>query len=124
MGQVYVEISASVVNEMMGISTLNGSGAGGSEVLGLHLQWNNNGFSGQGWSFGQTPLESWWSGVHSGDGVDVIGSYPNTPEGFQDWIDTEHPGDLNAALGDWSNSGKWALISEKPSLFSCLTPLS
>ena len=124
MGQVYVEISASVVNEMMGISTLNGSGAGGSEELGLYLQWNDYGFSGQGWYFDETPLKHWWSGVHSGGVVDEVkGNYSDDPSGFQAWIFAEDPDNLNAALGNWTNSGKLALISKYTTLLSCLSSL-
>lgn len=122
MGQVYVEISASVVNEMMGISTLNGSGAGGSEELGLHLNWGNSGFTGQGWFFDVTPLKDWWNGVHNGNGVDVKGNYLSDQSGFQEWIDTERPDNLDAALGSWTNSDKLALITANSNLVSCLTP--
>ena len=123
MGQVYVEISASVVNEMMGISTLNGSGAGGSEEVSLYLTWGNNGFTGISWFFDEiTPLKNWWSGVHSGDGVDVKYSYSPDQSGFQNWINTEDPKNLDAALGSWTNSDKLALITANSDLVSCLTP--
>lgn len=125
MGQVYVEISASVVNEMMGISTLNGSGAGGSEELSFYLTWgHNNGFTGLGWFFDEiTALKFWWNEMYSGGNQYVIGGeYENSENGFGDWVSAERPGNLDAALGSWTNSEKLALITDNPKLVSCLTP--
>lgn len=119
MGQVYVEISASVVNEMMGISTLNGSGAGGSETVAGNINWSTNGgFTGLGWFFDQTPLQNWWNQVYSGGNEYVTGtSYTNDASGFQSWMNTETPPNLNAALENWSNEAKVDFLKANTDVF-------
>lgn len=119
MGQVYVEISASVVNEMMGISTLDGSGTGGSETVSVNIYWGDGGFTGLGWYFDETPLEDWWSTVYSGDNDYVSGvTYSNDEDGFKNWISMENPKNLDAALGKWSNDAKIVFLKKYPVVFT------
>ena len=123
MGQVYVEISASVVNEMMGISTLTGSGAGGSETVSLTINWNDGGFTEQGWFFAETPLPNWWSKVCSGGSEEVSGTYDSNEAGFVNWIRTERPDNLNDALGGWTNDAKIAFLINHPEVYdNCILP--
>lgn len=118
MGQVYVEISASAVNEIMGISTLDGSGTGGSEDVAGYILWDEGGFTGLGWFFKETPLQTWWSSVYSGGNDYVKGTtYSNDEYGFADWISMENPANLNAALEGWTHEAKIDFLQKHVNVF-------
>lgn len=104
MGRVYVAPSASSVN---GIAVLNESPttSGGTDVGGW-LEWNEGGFTGNGWHFGAyNPLDEWWN-QHYQDPQYVSGTYANSEDGFSNWVSAESPENLNAALGSWSDADK------------------
>lgn len=107
MGRVYVAPSANNVN---GIAVLNESStaSGGTGVPGHWLTWNENGFSGTGWHFGEhgNPLGSWWTIYHTGNNDYVDSSYANTEEGFSDWVAAENPSNLDNALAGWDEGDK------------------
>lgn len=105
MGEIYVQVDASVAN---GITMLNASG-GGEEGGSYWIQWHNDsGFAGTGWEFAwkssNTPLQENWT-KYPAEG------YEGTYEEFLRYVSTAS--DLNNWLGDsWSDNAKKAFIDE------------
>ncbi len=119
MGQIYVEIDASVANE--GIMTMDASG--GQESGGYWINWNASGFIGIAWYWDDTPIPAWWGNNHEGNGSTVKGNYGNSEEGFKQWIAAENPSNLDDALGSWGNDDKLAYLQKHTDIFlsSCMT---
>ena len=102
MGQVYVEIDASVVNN--GIMLLEASG-GGQEGVTSWINWNSEGYMGIGWFWRETPITSWWESNYNNPAY-VKGDYTSDEQGLSDWIASERIENLTDALGNWDNDAK------------------
>lgn len=119
MGQIYVEVDASVANG--GIMTLQASGDGGGEAGSYWINWDpNNGFVGTGWKSAwespHVPLkENWIANPAEG--------YDTTYDEFVRYVITSGTQDLSTWLGNsWTNDMKIAFMQDVTGVVSCLSP--
>lgn len=132
MGQVYVQVDASVAN---GIMTMDSSG-GGQTGGGYWINWGSNGYSNSGNWFWDDPnnyLQAGWAAaVASGGGfVDGCAGDPSKSDSKHDdsydsflvHMTNGHADDLNSVLGAWNKDDKLQfLLTNADQLGGCVTP--
>lgn len=131
MGQIYVQIDASVAN---GIMTMDSSG-GGQTGGGYWLNWTASGYTGKGWLWnadGNYLPQGWAKAVTDGGGIvdncegdssKPDGKHDNTYESFLVHMNNGHSENLNSILGSWDPSSKLNFVlNNAVALQGCVTP--
>lgn len=121
-GEIYVDVSANVVNG--GINALStsgeiGEGDSGGGVISVWLLWSYDalgagGFTGKEWYWDDmnNPLQNNWNN----SSWVTSKKYESGINGFRAYLVNELPGDLNEFLGNWDMKMKADFVSEHTGL--------
>lgn len=124
MGQTYVEVTGSEIRRMM---RADGS-QGGTESGGYWLNWNTEGYIGQGWYWDAALypnnylIPGWANAVSNGGYVDGCNGedgepHSNTYESFYYHVTHGHADNLNSVIGGWTNQSKNQFVNHETNLY-------
>lgn len=119
MGQTYVPVSADMVNDAMPLSSSSGFEEGG-----YWLYWNEDGYTGQGWHWGEENnyIHIGWPNALDENGkvkdsLNCTGGHAKDENGLRQHISMGHADDLNAMLGPWPTGKKMQFVGAYYDLF-------
>ena len=110
MGQIYVDVAAAQAE--MGIMMLDSSTSGGGQEGGYWLYWNEKGYTGISWYWGEANnyIQTGWP-AYVNDGKLTCG-VQHTPDesGLKEHISGGHADNLNDVLAPWPDGQKMQFV--------------
>lgn len=106
MANGYIPVSGNVTNGIMTMEASGNTPVDGGEYW---LLWNENGYTGMSWYFGQgnEPVSIWWCENVNKINTENSTEFTNDERGFKDYMSSAFaPENLNHVLGNWPNLSK------------------